>query len=238
MCGIGHRYCGGLTGRRTRSSREGQVEISLNDAYALSSPEQARQFYAKWAATYETEFVVSAGYLHPRVIAEIFDSCVPDVASAVDAGAGTGLVGAYLCRLRPALALDGIDLSAEMLAVADAKGVYRHLYERDLTRPVLETAAPYDALISIGLFTHGHLGPEALANLLPLVRPGGYAVIGANESHFLEHGFEDALVSLGACDLELRRVHVYDEGSEHRDSLNVVSIFRTPVGGGTVASAT
>jgi len=206
----------------------GRVEISLDDAYALSSPEDARRFYARWAATYESEFVVASGYLHPRVIAEIFDECVPDVASAVDAGAGTGLVGAYLCRLRPAIALDGIDLSAEMLAVADAKGVYRHLYERDLTRPVLETAAPYDALISIGLFTHGHLGPKALANLLPLVRPGGYAVIGANESHFLEHGFEDALVSLGVADLELRRVHVYDEGSEHRDSLNVVSTFRVP----------
>ena len=218
--------------------QESPVEISLDDAYALSSPEQAREFYAKWAATYESEFVASAGYLHPRVIAEIFDSWVPDVTSAVDAGAGTGLVGAYLCALRPAIALDGIDLSAEMLAEAESKGVYRHLYERDLTQPVLETAAPYDALISIGLFTHGHLGPEALANLLPLVKPGGYAVIGANESHFLEHGFEDALVSLGVSDLELRRVHVYDEGSEHRDSLNVVSTFRVPFGGGTIASAT
>lgn len=214
------------------------MEISLEDAYALSSPEDARRFYARWAATYESEFVATSGYLHPRVIAEIFDSWVPDVASAVDAGAGTGLVGAYLCRLRPALALDGIDLSAEMLAVADAKGVYRHLYERDLTRPVLQTAAPYDALISIGLFTHGHLGPQALTNLLPLVRPGGCAVIGANESHFLEHGFEDALASLGVSDLEMRRVHVYDEGSEHRESLNVVSIFRVPFGASTVASGT
>lgn len=204
------------------------MDISLDDAYALNSPEDARRFYAKWAATYESEFVVTAGYLHPRVIAEIFDACVPDVASALDAGAGTGLVGAHLCALRPALALDGIDLSAEMLKVADGKGVYRHLYERDLTQPVRDTGAPYDALISIGLFTHGHLGPEALANLLPLVRPGGYAVIGANESHFLEHGFEDALVSLGVGDLEMRRVHVYDEGSEHRNSLNVVSTFRVP----------
>ncbi len=214
------------------------MEINLDDAYALNSSEDARRLYASWAATYETEFVVTSGYLHPRVIAEIFDAYVPEVASAVDAGAGTGLVGAYLCALRPPLALDGIDLSAEMLAVADTKGVYRRLYERDLTQPVLDTEAPYDALISIGLFTHGHLGPEALANLLPLVRPGGYAVIGANESHFVDHGFEDALVSLGVVDLDMRRVHVYDEGSEHRDSLNVVSIFRTPFGGGTVASAT
>lgn len=204
------------------------MEISLNDAYALTTPEEAREFYARWAATYESEFVATAGYLHPRVIAELFHASVPEVATAVDAGAGTGLVGSYLCALRPSLALDGVDLSAEMLEVAEAKGVYRNLYERDLMQPVRDTDAPYDALISIGLFTHGHLGPEALTNLLPLVRPGGYVVMGANESHFLDLGFEDALTSRGVTDLEMRRVRVYDEGSEHRDSLNVVSTFRVP----------
>lgn len=204
------------------------MDISLDDAYALGSPDDARRLYARWAATYESDFVARSGYHHPRVIAEIFHDVVPEVGTAVDAGAGTGLVGAHLCALRPGLALDGIDLSAEMLAVASAKGVYRTLYERDLTQPVRDTGAPYDALISIGLFTHGHLGPEALARLLPLVRPGGHVVIGANESHFLELRFEEALVSLGVADLELRRVRVYAEGSSHRDSLNVVSTFRVP----------
>ena len=204
------------------------MEISLEDAYALTSPDDARQFYARWAATYESDFVAAAGYLHPRVISDVFDELVPDVATAMDAGAGTGLIGSYLCRMRPSLALDGIDLSAEMLDVARAKGVYRNLYERDLTQPVFDTEAPYDALISIGLFTHGHLGPEALVNLLPLIRPGGYAVVGANERHFLELDFEGALVSLGVVELDLRRVRVYDESSAHHDSLNVVSTFRVP----------
>lgn len=204
------------------------MEISLDDAYALSSPDDARRLYARWAATYESEFVVTSGYLHPRVIAEIFHEWVPEVETAVDAGAGTGLVGAHLSALRPTLALDGIDLSPEMLAVAEAKGAYRHLYERDLTQPVLDTDAPYDALISIGLFTHGHLGAEALVHLMPLVRPGGYVVIGANESHFRDRGFEEALVSMDVADLHMSRVRVYDESSNHRDSLNVVSTFRVP----------
>lgn len=203
------------------------MDISLDDAYALTSPDDARRLYAQWAATYESDFVVRSGYHHPRVIAEIFHEVVPEVGTAVDAGAGTGLVGAHLRALRPELALDGVDLSAEMLAVAEAKGVYRNLYERDLTQPVPGTAAPYDALVSIGLFTHGHLGPEGLVRLIPLLRPGGYAVIGANETHFLELGFEEVLMSLGVIDLELRRVRVYDEGSRHRDSLNVVTTFRT-----------
>jgi len=204
------------------------VEISLDDAYALTSPDDARRLYARWAATYDSDFVAGCGYGHPRVIAEIFHEVVSEADTAVDAGAGTGLVGAHLCELRPDLALDGIDLSAEMLAVARAKGVYRNLYERDLTQPVPGTESPYDALISIGLFTHGHLGPDALAHLIPLVRPGGHAVIGANERHFLDLGFEEVLVALGVTDLELRRVRVYDEDSVYRDSLNVVSTFRVP----------
>lgn len=204
------------------------MEISLDDAYGLTSPDDARRLYARWAATYESDFVANSGYMHPRVIAELFHEWVPDVASAVDAGAGTGLVGLYLSALRPQLALDGIDLSAEMLAVAEAKGVYRNLYERDLTRPVLDTQAPYDALVSIGLFTHGHLGPEALGEVMSLVRSGGHVVIGANERHFLDLGFEKALVSLGVMDLHMQRVRVYDSGSDHRDSRNVVSTFRVP----------
>lgn len=207
------------------------MEISLDDAYALNSPDEARRLYADWAATYESDFVAHSGYMHPRVIAEIFHDRVPDVWSVVDAGAGTGLVGAHLTGLRPGLAVDGIDLSVEMLAVAEAKGVYRHLYERDLTQPVLDTAAPYDALISIGLFTHGHLGPEALVNLISLVRPGGYGVIGANESHFRDLAFEKALIALHVSDLDMRSVRVYGQESDHRDSLNVVSTFRVPEDG-------
>lgn len=204
------------------------MEISLDDAYSLSSPDEARRFYARWAETYESDFVVSAGYQHPQVIAELFHDVVPGIDTAVDAGAGTGLVGAYLGALRPDLALDGIDLSAEMLAVAATKDVYRNLYERDLTQPVDDTEAPYDALISIGLFTHGHLGPDALGHLIALVRPGGYVVIGANESHFIERDFARALAHLGVVELDLRRVAVYADGSDHRDSLNVVSTFRVP----------
>lgn len=208
------------------------MEISLDDAYSLTSSDDARRLYARWAATYESDFVATAGYLHPRVIAELFDEFVPEVSTAVDAGAGTGLVGAHLSALRPTLALDGVDLSPEMLAAAAAKGLYRNLYERDLTQPVLDTEAPYDALVSIGLFTHGHLGPEALPHLLALVRSGGYVVIGANEGHFLERGFEEVLRSLDVADLKMRRVRVYDENSAHRDSLNVVSTFRVPESSG------
>lgn len=202
------------------------MHIDLNDAYNSKSPDDNKKLYAQWAKTYESEFVESQGYLHPQVIAEIFNSKIPSVRTVVDIGAGTGLVGMYLSNLRKEILIDGIDISPEMLEVAGEKQVYRNLYERDLTQSALQTSAPYDSLISIGIFTHGHLGPEALVNLLPLVRPEGYFVIAANKKYYQEHDFEKFLQTLPIKNLQMEDTQVYASTSAHRDSLNVVSIFQ------------
>lgn len=202
------------------------MEIGLNDAYSLKTPEDNKKLYAKWAATYESDFVANAGYLHPKIISELFHAEIPVVQNVIDIGTGTGLVGKHLKALRPEIAIDGIDISPEMLAEAAKKNVYRNLYERDLTKEVTETSAPYDALITIGTFTHGHLGPETLLNMFPLVKPGGYYVIAVNEKYFHEHNFLDFLLSQKVNLQHMDKVHVYDESSEHRDSMNVVMIFQ------------
>ena len=202
------------------------MEIGLNDAYSLKSPEDNKKLYAKWAATYESDFVANQGYQHPKVISDLFHSELPQVSKVIDIGTGTGLVGKHLLELRPNLVIDGIDISPEMLAEAKKKNVYRNLYERDLTKPVFETEAPYDALITIGTFTHGHLGIEVLDNLFPLVKTDGYFVIAVNEKYFHEHNFLDFLLARKIKMIHMDKVHVYDQDSEHRESMNVVMIFQ------------
>lgn len=205
------------------------MEIGLDDAYSLSSPDDNRKLYAKWAATYESDFVKKQGYEHPKVIAEIFNREIPVVQKVIDVGTGTGLVGFHLKNLRNII-LDGIDISPEMLAEAKLKNVYRNLYERDLTKPIEKVDAPYDALICIGIFTHGHLGPEALSHLIPLIKKGGYFVIGANQKYFIERDFErhfEILFNSGEIAApRFENVQVYSIDSEHRESLNVISIFQ------------
>lgn len=212
--------------------------IGLDEAYAVQTPEDNRRLYAKWAATYESGWVDVRKYRYPRAIAELFDSVVPANfgTSVVDIGCGTGLAGMYLSRLRPGISIDGLDISAEMLDEAskkqhdDGSPCYRALYERDLTQSVDGTAAPYDALISSGTFTHGHLGPEAIGNLLPLLRTGGYFVIGANAEHFAAKDFEGFLAGLvaeGAITApEYQRIDVYEPGSPHYGDQSVVSRFQ------------
>ena len=202
------------------------MEIGLNDAYSLKSPEDNKKLYAKWAATYESDFVANQGYHHPKVISDLFHKELPQITNVLDIGTGTGLVGKHLLELRPNLVIDGIDISPEMLAEAKKKNVYRNLYERDLTKPVFETEAPYDALITIGTFTHGHLGIEVLDNLFPLVKTDGYFVIAVNEKYFHEHNFLDFLLARKIKMILMDKVHVYDQDSEHRESMNVVMIFQ------------
>jgi len=199
--------------------------LGLDEAYSVKTPDDNRRLYAKWAATYESSFVDAKQYRYPKAIAEVFNDVVPAVTRILDIGTGTGLTGMYVTRLRPAVAIDGMDISPEMLAQAklktreDGSVVYRALYERDLTKAVPNENAPFEALFSSGTFTHGHLGPECLRNLLPLLANDGWLVVGVNNEHFESKGFAgelDSLVALGAIQTpEIMRIDVYEPGSVH-----------------------
>ena len=199
--------------------------LGLVAAYSVKSPDDNRRLYAQWAATYETSFVDAKQYRYPKAIAEVFNDVVDPVARVLDIGTGTGLTGMYLQRLRPDLVIDGMDISTEMLGQArlkmreDGAAVYRELYERDLTRAVPNENPPYEALFSSGTFTHGHLGPECIANLLPLLELNGWLVVGVNNEHFESKGFDEVLATLvadGAIQVpEILRIDVYEPGSVH-----------------------
>ena len=53
-----------------------------------------------------------------------------------------------------------------MLERARATGAYRSLEPADLTRPLPTPADAYDAVVCVGTLTHGHVGPEALAEFV------------------------------------------------------------------------
>ena len=203
--------------------------LGLDEAYSVKTPEDNKRLYAKWAATYESSFVDAKQYRYPKAISEVFNENVPsnpdECARVVDIGCGTGLTGMYLSRLRSHLVIDGLDISPEMLAEArrkkrmDDSPVYTHLDECDLTQPAVNKYEEYDALICSGTFTHGHLGPDSLKNVLALVRPAGWIVIGVNNEHFEGKDFQSELDSLAAhkriTTPEILRIDVYEKDSPH-----------------------
>lgn len=218
--------------------RNPRNDISLADAYAVVTPQDNKLLYAKWADSYDTAFVEANRYRYPSAVAEHFANVVPRSLGEhfVDVGCGTGFVGAHLAFLRPTCRIDGIDISPEMLAQAgnkrrdDSTPVYTNLIEADLTQPLSVPSDGYNAMLSAGTFTHGHLGPEAIGVLIPLVRVGGWFVIGANAEHFAARGFADMFAETvrggQITPPELHKVHVYEEGSPHFGDQAVIATFQ------------
>ena len=96
-------------------------KVGLERAYDVKGPEDNRELYAEWAETYDSGFVVDSRYVYPQQVAEVFCQGFAQLDQPVlDVGCGTGLVGAELAKAGVAV-IDGIDLSPEMLAEAEAK---------------------------------------------------------------------------------------------------------------------
>lgn len=166
----------------------------LDGAYGIETPEDSVTYYKDFAAVYDRDFATALGYAYPGLVAEAFRRHAgPNDTPVADIGCGTGLVAEALA-LGPDL-IEGFDISPEMLAQARAKGLYACLHEIDLARPI-HLPHRYGALVSAGTFTHGHLGPEPLENLLTLARPGALFVIGVNAQHYRDKAFAPVLARL------------------------------------------
>jgi SAM-dependent methyltransferase len=185
----------------------------LETAYAIDGPEGARKLYADWAETYDDGFGTTYGYVAPREVARIYRALGAD-APVLDVGAGTGLVAAHL----GGLVADALDISPEMLAVAAGKGLYRATIEADLTRVLPLPDGAYGGVISAGTFTHGHVGPEALPELLRVAARDALFVCGTKPDVFDQMGFGSALAGLQASGritpLRFFDIPIY-EGADH-----------------------
>ena len=210
--------------------------MDLDKAYSVKTPEDSRRLYAEWASTYNETFIKANDYVYPRTIAQKFDELIPksDIQTVVDIGCGTGAVGSYLANLRPNLNITGVDISREMLAEAsklkriDGSPVYIDLIEVDLTAELPKKS--FDAMISAGTFTHGHLGAETFISLIALVRFNGWLVIGINAEHFLSQGFGSALQNAQDQGLtthaQFHNVQIYGPKSAHYGDLATIAIFQ------------
>lgn len=197
------------------------ASIGLDDAFAVDGPEANRELYASWADTYESVFLAENDYEYHRHVAAAFRDAQVSLDTldgpVLDAGCGTGVVGAELARLGVGV-IDGIDISPEMLAKAaskthDGSPTYRQLFEADLTGPINLADDAYAGVVSAGAFTHGHLGPETIRELLRVARPGARCSLGINSAHFEELGFGDWLArretegQISELEFELRPIY-------------------------------
>jgi SAM-dependent methyltransferase len=142
----------------------------------------AQAGYDEWAETYEA--TVATG-LDTMLLPELSIPW-PQMATVADLACGTGRTGAWL-KARGVGAIDGVDISREMLALAERKQVYRSLALGDVAEAPLPSGAYRLCAMS--------LADEHLAELTPayctaarLLMPGGRFLLIGYHPFFLMNG--------------------------------------------------
>lgn len=162
----------------------------LDKVYDARDAEATRQLYDDWSASYEAE-VAENGYVTPGRCAAALAQCVSDKALPVlDFGCGTGLSGMALA-LEGFTTIDGVDLSADMLAQAKAKGIYRQLSVIEADAPPVHQPGAYAAIAAIGVIGAGAAPISVLHTLVRALEPGGMLVLSFND-HALQDPTNEA----------------------------------------------
>ena len=106
---------------------------ALTGATTLTAPrDYVEGMFDIYAAKFEGILVDNLGYKIPEAIARIIiaDSDLKLLGSITDLGCGTGLFGAEIKKV--CKYLEGVDLSANMLAEAMKKNIYNNLIKQDI----------------------------------------------------------------------------------------------------------
>jgi hypothetical protein len=83
-----------------------------------------------------------------------------------------------------------------MLAHAKETGVYRHLMSENVERLGNRLQGQYKALICVGSFGIGHLGPSVLEDLIKMVHPNGLIQIFINAEPFEVEDYQSSIAAL------------------------------------------
>ena len=175
---------------------EGHHEGALGQVYGAKKPEEVAALYDRWADTYDAE-MAGAGYRHPSIALAPFARHPPRGAAPVpDAGCGTGLVGEWL-GIVGYPEVEGLDISAGMLARAEQKGAYARLHNLALGGRLPFADGHFAGIVSAGVFTTGHVGAEGLDELIRICRPGG-AIVLTVKNTLWDDGFSARIAELEA----------------------------------------
>jgi len=168
----------------------------LDKAYQARDAAATRTLYDDWSASYDAE-VGENGYATPGRCAEALKSFTNDLAEPVlDFGCGTGLSGLAL-KLAGFETIDGVDLSADMLAGARAKGVYRHLDQIEAGGEL--PRRNYKICAAIGVIGAGAAPIAVLHTLMKALPRDGKLVFSFNDHALQDRSNEGGIAEWTDC---------------------------------------
>jgi predicted TPR repeat methyltransferase len=210
-----------------------RLKLAAHDAGAAgegTAVGYVEALFDQYAPKFEEALVGKLGYRVPEILDQMVDETMAGLgierfAKAIDLGCGTGLMGE---RLRQKVDfLEGVDISAAMIAETARKGIYDQLQKAELVAALNARRAEADLMTAADVFIYcGALQP-VLAALVPALKPGGLVAFSleahdGEEAQFLRpslryaHGVaatRDALVVAGLDVLRFETAVLrYDRG--------------------------
>ena len=118
---------------------------------------------------YDNHLIKVLNYNAFEHVAKDLASVLPRLdARILDVGTGTGLTGQALANLG-FKNIDGWDISEKILEEAKKKKVYRNLLKINLNESKSPVVSRYDAAVSSGTFTKGHVKHNALPYIIEIL---------------------------------------------------------------------
>jgi len=163
--------------------------------------------YKNWAIDYEHDVINLAGYVGHLITSSLLLTYLKNInAKVLDAGCGTGLVGEILHK-NNFNNIEGVDFSQEMLNVANQKKIYQSLKLVDLTKELDYEDNCFDAIVCAGTFTCGHVGPEALKEMVRITKEGGYICFTVRKQEWEASPYMQIINDLELSELWHKLVH-------------------------------
>jgi ubiquinone/menaquinone biosynthesis C-methylase UbiE len=166
-----------------------QTDEWIDSVYRAPSREALKATYDQWEQSYDADMVLT-GYMHYAVLAGLVGRHVLHKdATLLDAGVGTGGLGAVLSLLGYNN-LSGLDMSEGMLARAASRKCYSDLRLGVLGEKLDYVDRSFDAIVSTGTFTEGHAPASALDELVRVLETGGVMIFTMAGMVWEEKGFK------------------------------------------------
>jgi predicted TPR repeat methyltransferase len=154
------------------------IQCTLASLGAEAAPRRAPRglvidLYDRYADQYDQHVARALKYRTPELLSDAIARCAPTSGlDILDLGCGTGLLGARL-RAR-ARTLTGVDISANMLKVAQRRKIYDELVCDDLVDFLRTRSDEFDIAVAADVFAYiGDLSDVFLA-VRGRLRPGGF----------------------------------------------------------------
>ena len=161
----------------------------LNDVYD-GGTNDSRELYASWASTYDNE-VQKNGYVTPERVAKALKDIVTNQSEVIlDYGCGTGLSG-FALQAVGFTNIDGLDVSQEMITLAEKKSIYKKLTVFDPSTKIPVHADQYKIITAIGVIGAGAAPLEVFDNLFSLLPPSGLFGFSFNDHTLSDPNYEE-----------------------------------------------